>query len=68
MDEVEFWPTPTAASPVDAVVSVPGSKSDTNRSLVLAALAEGPSRLRRPLRARDTLLMAGGLRALPEAW
>lgn len=64
MDEVEFWPAPTAASPVDAVVSVPGSKSDTNRSLVLAALAEGPSRLRRPLRARDTLLMAGGLRAL----
>ena len=64
VDEVEVWPAPTAASPVDAVVSVPGSKSDTNRSLVLAALAEGTSRLRRPLRARDTLLMATGLRAL----
>ncbi|MGZ4617898.1 MAG: 3-phosphoshikimate 1-carboxyvinyltransferase [Frankiaceae bacterium] len=64
MDEVEVWQAPTAASPVDAVVSVPGSKSDTNRSLVLAALAEGTSRLRGPLRARDTLLMAAGLRAL----
>ena len=64
VDEVEVWTAPTAASPVDAVVSVPGSKSDTNRGLVLAALAEGTSRLRRPLRARDTLLMVAGLHAL----
>jgi 3-phosphoshikimate 1-carboxyvinyltransferase len=64
VDELDVWPAPTAASPVDAAVTVPGSKSDTNRSLVLAALAEGTSRLRRPLRARDTLLMADGLRAL----
>ena len=42
----------------------PGSKSLTNRFLVLAALANGPSRLRRPLRSRDTLLMAQALRAL----
>jgi 3-phosphoshikimate 1-carboxyvinyltransferase len=58
------WPAPTAAGPLDAVVSVPGSKSATNRALVLAALAPGTSRLRRPLRSRDTLLMAGGLRTL----
>ena len=58
------WPAPRATAPVDAVVRVPGSKSVTNRALVLAALAEGPSRLRAPLRARDTLLMAGALRAL----
>jgi len=49
---------------VDAVVAVPGSKSMTNRALVLAALASGASTIRRPLRARDTLLMAGALRAL----
>jgi 3-phosphoshikimate 1-carboxyvinyltransferase len=58
------WPAPTAAGPVAAVVPVPGSKSATNRALVLAALAGGPSVLRQPLRSRDTLLMAQGLRAL----
>jgi 3-phosphoshikimate 1-carboxyvinyltransferase len=60
----EVWATPYARGPVDAVVSLPGSKSITARALVLAALAEGPSRLVRPLRARDTDLMAAGLRAL----
>jgi 3-phosphoshikimate 1-carboxyvinyltransferase len=58
------WPAPFAAGPVDATVALPGSKSLTNRYLVLAALAAGPSRLRRPLRSRDTLLMAGALAAL----
>jgi 3-phosphoshikimate 1-carboxyvinyltransferase len=58
------WPAPYAVAPVDAVVRVPGSKSVTNRALVLAALADGPSRLTAPLRARDTTLMAGALRAL----
>ncbi|MFW6034376.1 MAG: 3-phosphoshikimate 1-carboxyvinyltransferase, partial [bacterium] len=60
----EPWPAPVAAAPVRAVVRMPGSKSLTNRALVVAALAGGPSLLRRPLRARDTLLMAEGLRAL----
>ena len=58
------WTTPHRATPVDAVVALPGSKSLTARALVLAALADGPSRLVRPLRARDTDLMAAGLRAL----
>ncbi len=58
------WTTPHRAAPVDAVVSLPGSKSITARALILAALADGPSRLVRPLRARDTDLMAAGLRAL----
>jgi 3-phosphoshikimate 1-carboxyvinyltransferase len=49
---------------VHGEVRVPGSKSLTNRLLVLAALADGPSRLIAPLRARDTELMAGALRAL----
>ncbi|HEU4539537.1 MAG TPA: 3-phosphoshikimate 1-carboxyvinyltransferase [Jiangellaceae bacterium] len=60
----ELWPAPVATSPVHAAVLIPGSKSLTNRALVIAALAEAPSRLRRPLRARDTLLMAAALRSL----
>ncbi len=43
---------------------MPGSKSATNRALVLAALADAPSHLRKPLLARDTRLMANALRAL----
>lgn len=58
------WPAPFADSPVDGVAHLPGSKSLTNRYLVLAALADGPSRLRRPLRSRDTLLMAAALNRL----
>jgi 3-phosphoshikimate 1-carboxyvinyltransferase len=50
--------------PVDATVTVPGSKSVTNRALVLGALASEPTVVRRPLVSRDTLLMADGLRAL----
>ena len=61
---VEVWATPARSTPVDAVVSLPGSKSITARALVLAAVSDGPSRLVRPLRARDTDLMAAGLRAL----
>jgi 3-phosphoshikimate 1-carboxyvinyltransferase len=58
------WPAPHHPAPVDAVVGQPGSKSLTARALILAALADGPSRLVRPLRARDTDLMADALRAL----
>ncbi len=58
------WPAPYATAPVHGVVRVPGSKSVTNRALVLAALAAGPTRLRRPLRSRDTELMAAALRVL----
>lgn len=58
------WAAPRASAPVDAVVTVPGSKSVTNRALVLAALADSPTWLRNPLRARDTALMVGALRSL----
>ena len=58
------WPVPAATRPVHAVVTLPGSKSITNRALILAALADGPGLIRRPLRARDTLLMAAALREL----
>jgi 3-phosphoshikimate 1-carboxyvinyltransferase len=49
---------------VEATVSLPGSKSLTNRALVLAALADGPSVVRRALRSRDSLLMAAALTGL----
>jgi 3-phosphoshikimate 1-carboxyvinyltransferase len=56
-----LWPAPRARQPLDATVAVPGSKSMTNRALPLAALSERPSRILRPLRARDTELMARAL-------
>ncbi len=49
---------------MDAEITVPGSKSLTNRYLVLAALADGPCAIRRPLRSRDSALMIAALRAL----
>ena len=58
------WSAPTASDPVSSALRLPGSKSMTARALVLGAIAAGPSTLRRPLRARDTELMAGGLRAM----
>ncbi|HET8559879.1 MAG TPA: 3-phosphoshikimate 1-carboxyvinyltransferase [Marmoricola sp.] len=58
------WPAPVAHAPVRAVVRLPGSKSLTNRALVLAALADGRSVVRRALRSRDTELMAAALTAL----
>ena len=60
----EHWPAPRPDGPVERVVSLPGSKSLTNRALLLAAIADGPSVVRRPLRSRDTLLMARALGAL----
>ena len=57
----DLWPAPHPDGPVHAVVRLPGSKSITNRALVLAALSDGPSVVQRALRSRDTLLMAGAL-------
>lgn len=69
------WPAPRAVAPLDATVRVPGSKSITNRALVLAAVAESPTSIRHPLVSRDTELMVGALRALgvdvtdgPDGW
>ena len=62
--QVSHWNAPVAAAPIDAEVTVPGSKSLTNRALVLAALADGPSRLTGTLRSRDTDLMIAALQAL----
>jgi 3-phosphoshikimate 1-carboxyvinyltransferase len=64
MGRVTEWTAPTASGPVTATMRLPGSKSMTARALVLSALADGPSEIRRPLRARDTMLMAAALRAV----
>lgn len=58
------WPAPFSTTPLDATVTIPASKSLTNRYLVLAAIADGESRLRAPLQSRDSDLMIGALRAL----
>ncbi len=52
---------------MDARVELPGSKSLTNRALVLAALSDGPSVVHRALRSRDTELMAAALSTLGSA-
>jgi 3-phosphoshikimate 1-carboxyvinyltransferase len=63
----ELWPAPHPDGPVDAVVELPGSKSMTNRALVLAALADGPGVVRKALDSRDTHLMANALSDLGAA-
>ncbi|WP_197516178.1 3-phosphoshikimate 1-carboxyvinyltransferase [Mycobacterium sp. 1465703.0] len=62
------WKAPLASQPLQATVTVPGSKSQTNRALVLAALAaaleQGTPTISGALRSRDTDLMIGALRTL----
>lgn len=58
------WPAPTATGPLSATLSLPGSKSLTNRELVLSAIADSPSTLRAPLHSRDSALMIQGLKSL----
>ena len=50
--------------PVKAEITVPGSKSITNRALILAALAKGKTTLRRALWSEDTQVMVDCLRKL----
>ncbi|MEE2057550.1 3-phosphoshikimate 1-carboxyvinyltransferase [Rhodococcus artemisiae] len=64
---VSLWRAPRAVNAVDASVALPGSKSITNRALILAALADGPSTITGALRSRDTDLMIGALRAVGTA-
>lgn len=70
------WPAPfRGRTPVRAHVRIPGSKSVTNRALILASLATSPSTIHKPLISRDSELMSAGLSALgisitgsDEAW
>ena len=59
-----LWPAPVASAPLRAVVALPGSKSLTNRELVLSALASSPTLLTAPLHSRDSALMIEALRSL----
>ena len=60
-----LWPAPLRGrNAVSARVVIPGSKSVTNRALILAAQANSPSLLKRPLISRDTELMVAGLKAM----
>ena len=63
-----MWTAPSVSAPIHACVTVPGSKSLTNRTLILAALAaaqgQGPSTISGALRSRDTDLMIGAVRTL----
>ena len=56
--------TATARRPIDATVTLPGSKSYTNRALIIAAMAEGEALLRHALFSDDTDYMAAALRSL----
>jgi 3-phosphoshikimate 1-carboxyvinyltransferase len=58
------WAAPRAEGPVTGRVTVPGSKSISNRALILAAIADGPSHLTGLLAARDTTLMRSALVSL----
>jgi 3-phosphoshikimate 1-carboxyvinyltransferase len=62
--QVSKWNAPSSSKELNATITIPGSKSVMNRALILAALADSPSRLIRPLHSRDTELMAKALRAL----
>ena len=65
MNNNAHWPALIrGAQPVEAFVVIPGSKSVTNRALILAAQADSSSILHRPLVSRDSELMVAGLRAL----
>ncbi len=58
------YPIQPLSQPLDTTLHLPGSKSITNRALVLAALAEGTTRIEGALFSRDTRIMTGALEAL----
>ncbi|MEI7420102.1 MAG: 3-phosphoshikimate 1-carboxyvinyltransferase, partial [Actinomycetes bacterium] len=60
----KLWLAPTISHAISGTVSLPGSKSLTNRELVLSALAQSPTHLRKPLDSRDSQLMIESLRRL----
>jgi len=60
----KLWLTPTISYAISGTVSLPGSKSLTNRELVLSALAQSPTHLRKPLDSRDSQLMIESLKRL----
>ena len=63
-DESGHWKAPLASQPVTGELQIPGSKSLTNRELVLAALSDCPCTIKRPLHSRDSRLMIEALKSL----
>jgi len=64
-DVGNLWPAPYRGNQaIDSAITIPGSKSVTNRALILAALSKSPSTLHKPLHSRDSALMIAGLKAL----
>lgn len=61
---MEDWTEIRPLRHLDARVTLPGSKSYTQRALLIAALAEGTSVLRDPLLSEDTGVLIEALRAL----
>jgi len=60
----QAWPAPLANGPINATVAIPGSKSLTNRELVLSVLANEPTTLHATLDSRDSRLMIEALSQL----
>jgi 3-phosphoshikimate 1-carboxyvinyltransferase len=58
------WRASSARGPVHATLRLPGSKSITNRALILAAISDSPSLLHGVLKSRDSSLAIAALRAL----
>ena len=61
---MQAWHCPTPSEPIDATVSLPGSKSLSARALLTAALADAPSQIEGLLESRDTALMRAALETL----
>lgn len=61
---MQAWHCPTPSGPIDATVSLPGSKSLSARALLTAALADAPSQIEGLLESRDTALMRAALETL----
>ena len=61
---MQAWHCPTPSEPIDATVSLPGSKSLSARALLTAALADAPSQIEGLLESRDTALMRTALETL----
>jgi 3-phosphoshikimate 1-carboxyvinyltransferase len=61
VETIEIKPLP---HPLAATVTLPGSKSHTQRALILAAIADGKSILRNPLASEDASYLIGALKAL----
>lgn len=62
--EIQPWPAPASPGPLAAHVHLPGSKSQTNRALILGATSESPLSIKGPLTSRDTVLAARALTQL----